>query len=370
MLKIRKSIKEYEKMSYIKDDAEENGEHENLIDCSHGINPYDCSDRISDYMDKLNIGKINSYPDYPYNEFRVEIAKYWADIADVNYNNIRLGNGSMDVMSTLNRIFIDNDTKILGYCPQFTEYVSEVISMGGEYDCVTLKVNDNLKFNTDEVIERMNSSHSLVYIDNPNNPTGQVISIDEIKKIAEKAEELNICLLVDEAYGDFMDRKNSAIGIVNEYSNIFVSRTFSKGIGLAGLRIGYMVCSDYILDYYRKVDKPFGLNEFGHVLARIALTDKEFITHSISEIGKNKKRFIRETNKLRIFETNDNVPIMVLMHPDENLDLQEIFHENGVLTESGEDFMGLGRNFVRLRIPKDIDGLIAAVERIETRIEI
>lgn len=366
MLKIRKSIRDYNKMSYIKDDAKENEGHENLIDCSHGINPYGCSDRIAEYIDKFDVGKINSYPDYPYNEFRREIAEYWVDVAGIDYKNVRLGNGSMNVMSTLNRIFIEDDTKILGYCPQFTEYVSEVISMGGEYDCIPLKVNDNLRFNTAEIIERMNSSHSLVYIDNPNNPTGQVIPIDEIRKIARKAEKLNICLLVDEAYGDFMDKKNSAIGIVNEYSNVFVSRTFSKGIGLAGLRIGYMVCSDFILDYYRKVDKPFGLNEIGHVLARIALTDKEFLSYSISEIGKSKRKFIQTTSKLRIFETHDNIPIMVLMHPDENQDLQEIFYENGVLTESGEDFMGLGKNFVRLRIPKDIDGLIDVVERIES----
>ncbi|WP_432405521.1 pyridoxal phosphate-dependent aminotransferase [Wukongibacter sp. M2B1] len=365
---VRQHLLDFQRMSYIKEDEENVHVEKDVLDCSHGINPFGYSKLINAEKKLFKTNKINSYPQYPYTKIRKKISEYWADVTDISINNIRLGNGSMVILNTINRIFIDKGSRVLGYCPQFTDYITDVRSYGGVYEYVGLKQQNNYKFDSNDLMNRMTKDHRVIYIDNPNNPTGQIIPISELSKIIEKAEKMNICVIVDEAYGDFMNKKNSAINLVNRSSNLFVVRTFSKGFGLAGLRVGYMVCSERLLGYYQKVDMPFSVNIFGYEIAQIALDDKNFIEESICKIKNRKSRFINSCSKIEVLETNLEVPIMVLKHPNGEVDLNEIFLKHKVITESGKDFIGLGKNFVRLRIPVEAEELINVVKNIERNI--
>ena len=82
---------------------------------------------------------------------------------------------------------------------------------------------------------------NVIYLDNPNNPTGKIIPLEEIEEVVKKAAELDIAVIVDEVYGDFMSKENSSISLINQYDNLLIVRSFSKGFGLAGLRIGYVI---------------------------------------------------------------------------------------------------------------------------------
>ncbi len=367
-LNVRKHLLNFQKMSYIKEDEVNVDTVEDVIDCSHGINPYGYSKAINDEIDILKISNISNYPQYPYLELRKKISEYWSDIAEISSNNIRLGNGSIDIINTINKIFIDEGSCVLGYCPQFTDYVTNVRSYGGIYEYIELKHENNYKFDSNDLTKKMSKNHKIIYIDNPNNPTGQIIPITELNKIIEKAEKMNICVIVDEAYGDFMRKRNSAINLVNKFSNLFVIRTFSKGFGLAGLRVGYVVCSEQLLEYYQKVSMPFSVSTLSYNITKIALDDKKFIEESIRKIKDMKISFINSLSKLEVLETNLEIPIMVLKHPNDEVDLHEVFLKHRVLTESGKDFIGLGKSFVRLRIPSKIEELIEIVKNIELNI--
>jgi len=134
----------------------------------------------------------------------------------------------MERLEKINKFVIREGSKVLGYALQFSEYITEVRVMGGFYEYMSLKKEEDFEFNYEEFIEKINDSYTLVYIDNPNNPTGQVISLDVIEEVTKKALEEEVIVVVDEAYGDFMDIKNSAVNL--EYPNLIVVRSFSNGL--------------------------------------------------------------------------------------------------------------------------------------------
>lgn len=369
--KFKNILKDFEPESYVKEvDEDEDSliNQADLIDCSLGVNPFGHSDSIDTSVENnFKDFDVSSYPEFPYLELKEEIIKYWKDYCSLDENNIRFGTGSMGVLLAINRMFIEKFSKVLGVGPTFTLYASDVKLCEGIFNPVLLRTKENYKFNVDRFISHINPEYTLIYIDNPNNPTGQIIPIEEIKQIVKKARDNNICVIIDEAYGDFCDNSNSAINIINEFDNLMVVRTFSKGFGLAGLRVGYVVSSKYLSDIYAKVNVPFTLNSVAYYSAIRALNDKKFILDSRDKIKEIKEEAINTFKTIKVLETNNEVPIMTLQVPNENINLFEIFKINGVLTESGEDFTGLGKNFIRMRVPKTSSKLLKIIKQIEEK---
>lgn len=367
-LNLKKHLIDFIRLSYVKEDENDAGidvKGKDYLDCALGVNPFGYPDTVNRVMETFDINLINKYPDFPYKELKRELVRYWNQAAELKETNVRLGNGSMAIIEKINKMFIDRNSKVLGYCPQFTDFGVDVQCCGGIYDHVDLKVENNFKFNADDLISSLSSDYRLIYIDNPNNPTGQVIPVSVIDDIVKEAEKLGVCVIVDEAYGDFMENKNSAITLVNKYNNLMVIRSFSKGFGLAGIRVGYLVTGDLLSGYYSKVDAPFSVNSFGYYTALLALKDENFINECKEKVRIVKEKIVGACTKINILETDMRIPIMALMYPDSNLNLHKEFRKYGVLTEAGEDFMGLGKNFVRLRVPRNVTKVVDAIREIE-----
>ena len=117
----------------------------------------------------------------------------------------------------------------------------DVTMSGGIFESYKLKPENNYKFIASEFIDLINDDLKLIYLDNPNNPTGQIIPLEAIEKVLKVALDKNIVVIVDEAYGDYMNENNSAVNLVPKYENLIVTKTFSKAYGLAGLRGGYII---------------------------------------------------------------------------------------------------------------------------------
>lgn len=267
----------------------------------------------------------------------------------------------MRVLERLNKVFIGSGSKVLGYSPQFTEYVTEIEVSGGNYEAVVLKPEENFKFYPERLLKMINHGYCLVYLDNPNNPTGQVTGLEEIEEIVRKAEKKEVVVIVDEAYGDYMEKERSAISLINEYQNLIVVRSFSKGYGLAGLRVGYGVFPSRLSLYYQKINVPFAASTFGCYLAQEALLDEQFI-RQCQEMTRNEKKKLIEGLKQKgyfISETLDSCPIFVLGYQDETIDLKRELFAKGILTEEGKDFRNLGSNYVRINIPAKSEDFLA-----------
>jgi len=348
-LKIRESLINYVKNSYVSDEDGAHGAPE--FDCALGINPFGCSEQVKKALSETE--DPSHYPDYPYTQTLKALSSFWSKTSPVKPSNFRMYGGSVAALDAVCRIFGQGIS--LGYTPQFTEFITVVTINGGLYESVNMAENPNCKFDEKQLIAAIDRRHSLVYIDNPNNPTGQVISLDQIEKIIKKAGEAGAAVLVDEAYADYIEDSESAITLINNYDNLFVARSFSKGYGLAGLRVGYLACCDDLQSYLRKTGLPFAISSRNAKLAVTALGDQDFIKFTRSEVLKIKPKMLSGLKKLKVLETDKRTPIMSL-EDTSGENLFEKLLRKGVLTEFGPE-VGLGVNAVRLRIHRQDEKL-------------
>jgi len=292
---------------------------------------------------------------------RQEICNFWSDYAELTPKHIKIGYGSMKILERISSIFIEHGTKVLGCAPQFYGYVIDIIMSGANYKTVPLNPKDNFRFNPDSLLTEIEPDCCLVYIDNPHNPTGQLISLNHIEEIVKEAKRKDVAVLVDEAYADYVGKENSAIGLVNRYDNLMVTRTFTKGYQFAGIRVGYGIFSPEIGAYYDKIDHPLAIPGVGSALAKEALLDQEFIPalrQRVKSVKDDLIKGLKERDYL-IAETHEACPIILLSHKNPDVDLWRDLFNKAILTLSPGGFMNLGKNSVRVNIPTKAEDFLS-----------
>ena len=350
-MKIRKELFDAEKKSYASDIIilPPNG-----VDCSEGCNPYGFPNSVNDVIKNYDANKISAYPHSQ--AAHNAIIKYWKNQASLTKENILLVDGSVAGLYIINTIFAEVGAKVVGYAPQFTDYVANARFLGMDYT-----------FKVESILQKMTSDVSVVYLDNPNNPTGQIISIQDIEKVLIKAKELGICVVVDEAYGDFMKKEESAIRFLDHYDNLIVLRTLSKGFGLAGIRAGYILTSTKLINYMKKITNPYAVGELSRDIIGAVLTEENDLAEHIKYFSKAQEILESLMGKTLIMAKSDpRVPICLLKHNDPSVDLPKLLFEHGVLSVPGEEFETLDKTTARIRIPKQelLDKLFEAIKSI------
>ena len=400
-MKIRKELLERKHISYAM-------EHIELppggIDCSEGCNPYgyppECAKTFRDF-DPARLGP------YPHSDALFDaIRGYWKDVIDIERSNILLADGSINALYIINNIFDTHDSMVLGVSPQFTDYYMHAEMIGIDYAPYQLKKEFNFRFDTYEFLSMHfiadkyaaasmpGKTYNFIYIDNPNNPTGQCIDIDEIEEIVAKALKKDIMVIIDEAYGDFMPKENSAVQLFSKYPNLAVVKTLSKAFGLAGLRAGYVIAHKDLIGYMRKMVNPYMVSELAREVAAEALKHPEFLEKCKEDFA-GMKAEIRDvlnppvikvykkgegddaetyekkmpgpaSGRLHMAETLDTNSLLLLYHDDKDIKLAEEFLKRGVLVIDGYDFKGLDSTSARVRLPKkeEFPKLLEAIKEI------
>ena len=340
-------VAEIKKVSYAKEE-----ESTKLLDCGDGCNPYGCSEQVLQTLQQeVKPQDIYSYP----HGFQLKdaIIHYWSRQAHLQRENLFLHNSGMDAITCVNHIFAREGAVVLGITPQFTDYVLNARCHGFTYKAVPLLEEESFALVPERIVEEMDSSIALVYLDNHNNPTGQNVPLPALRKILDKALELRICVIADEAYGDYLELDESAAALMDEYPNLIVMHSLSKGTGLAGMRAAYVVAAPEVIEQIDKVSNPYGISGIGRKLAAAALGDPEFMAENRRSIALAKQKLRGYTGKmLRMAQTLDSCSICLLTHQDPSCDLAAQFAALGVKVVSGGDFDGLQANSVRLRLPR------------------
>lgn len=342
-----------------------------VLDCSLGINPYGFPDVVVDIVRKFDVSRLYQYPHS--DEARESVVWYWKDYAFIEPENIVMTDGSVTALNLLVNIFAKPGAEAISFMPTFTDMVEYSRLMGINIKGIKTLRENNYKEDIYELVKEITENTSFVYIDNPNNPTGQVLTNDELSIVLDRCEELGVYAIIDEAYADFLPREESAVVLGPKYDHMISVRTFSKGFGLAGARAGYIITNKKLIEYIKKISNPYMMNEMSRALtAAILKYDVQPFEHGIDfSIIKGALRDA-SGDKIIMAETDDRIPICLLRHLDENVDLQELLLEEGVLTCSGKEFEPLGKNCVRLRVPtlKEAGKLINSMKRIAGKGEI
>lgn len=355
---INQHYKNFRVRDYMDEEVLRNSMSNNIIDCSLGTNPFLEEKMIQRYVTECKY-EINKYPSLQYQLLKEELLKFWNKYIDRNVNteNIAFGAGTMGILRNISEFMVQEGTKVLGCAPQFPRTISEIELKKGVYEYYSLEKRNNYKFIATDFMKKISDKYSLISIENPNNPTGQIIDINDIEKIVQKAKENDIMVIVDEAYGDYMPLDNSAIKLVGKYDNIMVLRSASKFYGLPNHRIGYMFANKELVKIYNEISIPFPFSDLSaSVFIKILKNWKEF-EHTKSKVIEINKKIYQAIKEENYICTNLETPIFTIK-TDKYSDLTKKLMEEGVIAENCSYFINLDSTYARIRINKKYEELI------------
>ena len=332
------------------------------LDCSMGSNPYGFCPDV--HFDATLYTDVVEYP-HSDDDIKDAIINRYKDVVKLTRDEILLTCGSIGAILTLNRMVLVPGKVIIGLAPQFTAVVDDFVTYETVYRPVYLKKENNYAFKLDDFLAAMKANPgAYIYIDNPNNPTGQVIPLEQAEEIVKLARELDSFVVLDEAYGDYMPPAESAVRLIDKYDNLAVMRTFSKGMGAAGIRLGYLLANPVVIGAAAKVNVPYSKNEIAGRIAE-AIINCDWAGRCREKVLIDKPKMLASLDKLKYSETCNSVPITMLYTDDESIDLCSLLEKVGIRAITCDGYEGLGKNAVRLNIHKNIDRLIELLKEAE-----
>ncbi|MBU2591027.1 MAG: histidinol-phosphate transaminase [Nitrospinota bacterium] len=232
---------------------------------------------------KKACGKINFYPDGGGFYLKEKLS----GLLNVSPKNIILGNGSNEIIEILLRTFLGSGDDVVMADQAFIVYSLITKAAGGEVIAVPL-----IDYTHDlaGLEKAVTAKTRLIFIANPNNPTGTSVGESELRKMLDSVPK-DILVVLDEAYCEYVGRDDypDSVKLLEEHKNIVILRTFSKIYGLAGVRVGYGIGSEEVVDYMNRVRQPFNVNSLGQVAALAALSDEGHVRKSIESNNLGKK---------------------------------------------------------------------------------
>ncbi len=326
---------------------------ENIIDFSDNINPLGASrvlkDNINNIYDLLNI-----YPDENYENLRKAIGEYTKN----DFENILVGNGATELISGLIKALSPKKSLII--LPTYSEYEKELKKINSEITYFDVLEVDDFKLNINNLLSSITSDIDLLVFCNPNNPTGYLTSVTEVKKILEHCKKTNTTVLLDETYVEFSKESTGSTSLVKGYPNLFVIRGTSKFFAISGLRLGYGLTSNPTLrEAVLNSLIPWNVNIVADYLGQLVFTDKIFIDDSINLCKAEYKKFedfFSNINEIKMFESDTNFILFKIL--SDNFSAKDIFEymiKEGLLIRNLTHSKGLSDKYFRICIQKPID---------------
>tara|TARA_R110001583_G_scaffold67490_7_gene192946 strand:- start:56499 stop:57638 length:1140 start_codon:yes stop_codon:yes gene_type:complete len=247
----------------------------NIVKLASNENPLGLSDSVKKVLQK-ELAELTRYPDA--NGYYLK--KALADKYAVNINQVTLGNGSNDLLELVARAFVAREHEVMFAEHAFVVYPIVTQAIGASAVVVPAK---DYGHDLDAMAEAITAKTKLIFIANPNNPTGTFLEQEELKAFLEKVPA-EVLVVLDEAYFEYASasRRGNAIAWISKFPNLIVSRTFSKGYGLAGLRVGYAISHPEIADILNRVRQPFNCNALALKAAETVLKDTEYLQRSVA----------------------------------------------------------------------------------------
>lgn len=287
-----KNLKPYEGGKPIEELRRELGIEGKIIKLASNENPLGPSKKAVEAIKNI-AGSVNLYPDGDSFYLKEKLAKRLG----VSRDNVIFGNGSDELLELIYRTFATDPKDEILYCyPTFVEY--KIIGMSFGKKLVELPLKD-FSYDIDALIEHINENTRIIFLNTPNNPTGTIIRRKDIERVIDSVNK-DTLVVIDEAYYEYAIAEDDYEELLDLYKkgNVIILRTFSKAYGLAGLRIGYGIANEEIINYLNRVRPPFNVNIVAQNAALAALDDEEYIRKSVDTNKKGKAYLYREFERL------------------------------------------------------------------------
>ncbi len=244
-----------------------------IVKLASNENPLGPSPKAQDAI-KAAASEAHIYPDGGGFKLRTAISEKYG----VNFKNTVLGNGSNEIIELLCHSFLNPQAELIAAEHAFVVYKLMATLFGAKY----VEVPDpGFVHDLDAMAAAINENTRLVFIANPNNPTGTIVSESEIDRFMEKVPD-HVVVVFDEAYHEFLSDAPNTLKYIEQGKNLCVLRTFSKAQGLAALRIGFGIASEPVANILNKARQPFNANAIAQAAALAAINDEEHITATVA----------------------------------------------------------------------------------------
>lgn len=279
-------------------------------------------------------GNFQIYPEYG------DLDEIIANYAGVKPSEVMPTNGSDEGINLIYRAVVGKGDKVILPSPTFSTLKSSAQIEGNEINPIRYE-RENLSFPFDEVMKAIEPGVKAVVLCNPNNPTGTAISKDQLEQIIKRAKEVNAMVMVDEAYYEFAREVMSdisAVDLVPQYDNLFTTRTFSKSMGLAALRAGYVISQEQNIAELRKIRAPYSVNMAATVAMRTlrypeVVRDIEKYANEVMRVSKPMIEDFYRKNGIRFWPSSANFHLI----EDKNSAIANFLKLKGILTRSRSD---------------------------------
>jgi histidinol-phosphate aminotransferase len=259
---------------------------------------------------------------------------------------ILLGNGSNEIIELALKTFLTPGSEVISPFPSFLVYEKAVQAMDGKNILVPLR---HFSIDLEAMQDRIGPRTRIIIINNPNNPTGTIVSKKEWERFLRAVPE-RILILLDEAYIDFVEDPDCPRGsdYLGSNKNLLVIRTFSKAYGLAGLRIGYGLTGIELADYINRVRQPFNVNALALAGALGALKDQAFYEKTRTLVRRGRESLEKELRRMGLFYIPSQTNFILIRVPQKGEAVYETMLHKGVIIRSMKSY-GL-EDYIRVNI--------------------
>jgi histidinol-phosphate aminotransferase len=318
---------------------------EDIIKLGSNENPWGPSPKAMEAI-KEEIGSINRYPESQLHELVAEIAKY----SGVKDSQVIIGgDGADEVIDVLAKTFIDNGDEFIVPLPSYMYYEYLLKQYGASPVYAKWNLEKNC-LDVGSIFDAITEKTKMIFLCSPNNPTGTLIDKKDLIEIAGKNPD--VLIVIDEAYFEYSEVTNK--DLINEYDNIFIIRTMSKVLGLAGMRIGYGLACEEIIEYMHRIKPVFSLTRLSFVAALNTFRDTEYIEESIRKGIESRQYLYDEISKIdsvHVFPSKSN--FMLIDVHDSGFTASELALElmkRGIIVRDCTSFKGLDEYWIRISI--------------------
>ena len=336
-----------------------------MIDFSISTNPLGAPETALESI-RGHLNMVKHYPD-PDPEWLLEAL---AKSTGVKPNNVILGNGSTELIYLFNEVFLEDGYEAVIPVPSFSEYKAAIERFGGNMTFLRCDSSKNFQLNVKELENTISKKTRVIFLCNPNSPTGVLYDKADILRVIRFAAERNVLVFLDEDYIDFVDdvKRYSMAEYVNEYNNLFVLRSLTKFFGLAGLRIGYGIGAPELVNALNNVKMPWSINSLAMFATEAAINDVDFIKKSrllVSQSRKEMRELFKSIPWLKVHPSETNFLLVKIIRGDlTSTQIKEALAKKGLLIRDCKDFDGLDNRFFRVtvRMPEENKKLIEQIK--------
>jgi len=316
-----------------------------IIDFSSNVNPLGFPKGVKNLIRK-EVDKIIRYPDSNSSELKRNIAGR----LDIDEKNILVGNGSTELIYLIPRVF--KPLFALIPIPTFIEYEKSLSSLNCRIGYIPFKEEENFRLNINQFIKLLPET-DIVYLCNPNNPTGVLLSKSEVDYLIINAEKRGTLVIVDESFMDFSDDE-SVIAEIKRRKNLIVIKSLTKFFAIPGLRLGYLVSNSKMVDKINRDKEPWTVNILAQKAGILCLKDEEFIIKTKRFIDRERKYLLAKLSALkglRPYSSSTNYLLVKILNSGlSSTKLYERMAKLGLLIRDCRSFRGLGDKFVRIAV--------------------